>query len=58
MTERDRGAESNDREGTAPSGGDAVTETAGTSSSSVRDVVGRRGYDEGEDETANEDEEH
>lgn len=58
MTERDPAAERNEREGTAPSGDAAVAETAETSSSNVRDVVGRRGYDEGEDETVDEDEEH
>ena len=34
------------------------SEQPATGSSDVRDVVGRRGYDEAEDETATEDEQH
>lgn len=58
MTEREPAAERDEREGAASSGEAAVAESAETSSSTVRDVVGRRGYDEGEDETVDEDEEH
>lgn len=58
MTEQDRDRGNNADVSTPPSG-DAVTETVEeTPSANVRDVIGRRGYDEGEDETANEDEEH
>ncbi len=43
----------------APSGASTPeAATDGAPDQDVRDVVGRRGYDEAEDETATEDEEH
>ena len=49
-----------DAEGTETRGAQGAPESAEASSPSdrIREVVGRRGYDEGEDEAATEDEEH
>lgn len=58
MSERDQDAETAEPEVATPRRRAAVTETAGGASAAVRDVIGRRGYDESEDESANEDEEH
>ena len=65
MTERDVPA-SEDASGAAAGAEGTGTGTGGpneltnpsTAQRDVRDVVGRRGYDEGEDETATEDEQH
>ena len=58
MTETDKttdnGPSAADRAGAAG----VAPEAPPAGSPDVRDVVGRRGYDEGEDETVTEDEEH
>ena len=55
MTEQTRDAAATESESTP-----GVPESAEATSPSdrIREVVGRRGYDEGEDEAATEDEEH
>ena len=63
MTERDvptpedEAGATTGTEGTGTGGPNELTEPS-TAQRDVRDVVGRRGYDEAEDETATEDEQH
>ena len=59
MSEHPRNAEEAPAGDSEPGGTEGHSATHGSATPpDVRDVVGRRGYDESEDETATEDEEH